>query len=46
MTLEYADDIVILAGSQIDVLRKLKASEEYCVSIKLKINPKKIKIKH
>lgn len=44
LTLLYADDIIILANSQVDVQNKLNALEEYTRNKNLKINTDKTKI--
>lgn len=40
----YADDTVILAHSQINIARKLKALEEYCAQNGLEVHSSKTKI--
>lgn len=44
LVLLYADDLIILSYSYVDMKRKLKALEEYCHLNSLKVNPAKTKI--
>lgn len=44
LSLIYADDLVILAHSEIDVVKKLKILEKYTVANKLNVNLQKTKI--
>lgn len=42
--LGYADDFVILATSYVELKKKIKVIEEYCIKNELKLNTKKSKI--
>lgn len=44
--LMYADDLIILANSQIDLCKKLIVLEQYCDQNSLTVNSKKTKIVH
>ncbi|KAL1447284.1 hypothetical protein WDU94_007617, partial [Cyamophila willieti] len=42
--LMYADDLVVLSHSKIDLQKKMKAIEEYCERNKLEVNAEKTKV--
>ena len=44
LLLFFADDLVILADSEIDLNRKLKALNEYCIQNRLTVNINKTKV--